>query len=464
MANRYFRNTGNTGWNTATNWSTTNGGIADAAVPTAADAVFITSLSGTGVNIGAAAVALSVDFTGFTGTLTGTFQLTVSGNVILSSTMTITSMGNLIIASSTPATLTANGKIWPAGFTSNAGANTITFTDAWIFTAGLTISGAGTRTLNGGSLTLGGGMALTTTTNGTTDIVMNGTGTWSGAGQLNVNSFTIDTTGTITITQGGTLALKSFVYVKGTVITTGWTAAFASTSTGVTINNGNGNMPWNNVTFSGGSQNTIYTIISDLHCVNFTNSANIHIINGGTIYVSGSFTVSQNISVSSTSSIILNGTGTWSGTAQTQCNLTIDTTGTITVSGSVYFNTKTLTYIKGTVIVAGSTLICGASTIFDTKTLVWDNVTFSAAVTYTLASDLHCSGTFATSTAGTRTINGNRFYIGSLNVASGANTQGTTEIVFNGTGTWSGAGIVKNNITIDTLGTVTISGTIVYNV
>lgn len=92
MANRYW--VGGTGtWNTTstTNWSASSGGTGGVSVPTSADAVFFDANSGTGtVTVGAAVVALSIDFTGFTQTFAGTNTITVYSNVTLSSNMTCT--------------------------------------------------------------------------------------------------------------------------------------------------------------------------------------------------------------------------------------------------------------------------------------------------------------------------------------------------------------------------------------
>src|SRR4249919_2441483 len=97
MANRYFRNTGNTSWTVVTNWSATDGGVSVGAVPLATDDVFLTALSGATVNMNGAGVCLSFNCTGFTGTFAGASNLTISGNVTLSATMTITYTGTLIV-------------------------------------------------------------------------------------------------------------------------------------------------------------------------------------------------------------------------------------------------------------------------------------------------------------------------------------------------------------------------------
>src|SRR6266542_3204194 len=80
MANRYFRNTGNTSWGVTSNWSATDGGGSVGFTPNNADDVFFTANSGNCV-LNTVGVAKSVTLTGFTGTLTMTNALQVYGNL-----------------------------------------------------------------------------------------------------------------------------------------------------------------------------------------------------------------------------------------------------------------------------------------------------------------------------------------------------------------------------------------------
>jgi hypothetical protein len=117
MASRYFRNTGNNSWIVATNWSATDGGASVGAAPTTADDVFFTALSGATCNVGSNGVGLTLNCTGYTGTLTilTGITLTFTSNITLSSGMTfaVTGTGQLNINTG-PCTLTTNGKTIPA--------------------------------------------------------------------------------------------------------------------------------------------------------------------------------------------------------------------------------------------------------------------------------------------------------------------------------------------------------------
>ena len=67
---------------------------------------------------------------------------------------------------------------------------------------------------------------------------------------------------------------------------------------------------------------------------------------------------------------------------------------------------------------------------------------------------------------GTCTMNGSNIYVtGNLLQTTAAICTGTTNIIMNGTGSWSNSstGQLRNNITINTAGTITISGTVYYN-
>src|ERR1035437_6874202 len=125
----FFRNTGNVNYNVTANWSLTDGGGATGAVPTSSDDVKIANNSGN-LTVNVLSVAKSIDFTNFTGTLTMTSSITVSGNVTLVAGMNITGVGNLTINSA--ATLTSAGKTWTGGLIFAGSAQTFTLADNWI--------------------------------------------------------------------------------------------------------------------------------------------------------------------------------------------------------------------------------------------------------------------------------------------------------------------------------------------
>jgi len=146
MAAKYwYTNNVNANWATAANWYNGSGGTdGTTTVPTAADDVILDAASGSGtITIAAAATCLSLDCTGFIGTLAGTSTLAFLGSITLSSSMTLTYSGTATLG---------NGVSY---FTSNE--KTVTFNitvnnvNAQIFFGGdLTMTSTNTLTLSSG--------------------------------------------------------------------------------------------------------------------------------------------------------------------------------------------------------------------------------------------------------------------------------------------------------------------------
>lgn len=383
----------------------------------------------------------------------------------------------------------------------------------------LSLSGTTTTTINGlFNINVSGNLTTTTaaSTSGTTTIVLNGTGIWSNSSTgILTNNLTINSlSGTITIS--GTVRYQSGIltYTAGTVVTTGSTLTTQFTTTfntngsslsGATTTSTTG-INWDNVTISTANtitNNSNFTILGTLSIISGNPT-----LNGSTIYLGGSLTATT--SPTGTSAFIMNGTGTWSGSGAVRNNLTINTSGTITVSGTVAYNTGTLTYTAGTVTTTGSTLSCTASTTFNTAGITWNNFSSSSSAnrTITMSSNLSITGTLTINnnncaitfagpgllvTSGALTIIGNSGNTSTTtlsnnitvtnftssfgtaetnNVINGFNidvtgnlsinstTTGTTTIVLTGTGTWSGSSLLYNNLTFNTSGTITISGTV----
>lgn len=148
MANRYWVG-GTASWDgtAGTKWATTSGGTGGASVPTSADDVFFDAASGANTitistgNTG----AKSINCTGFTGTITGTANITVNGSITLVSGMTWTHTGTKIITAT--ATLITAGKTF-GHTTINAPSATVQLGDS--LTLGTTVS-AGFLTLTAGT-------------------------------------------------------------------------------------------------------------------------------------------------------------------------------------------------------------------------------------------------------------------------------------------------------------------------
>ncbi len=469
-ASRYWVGGGSsTNWNAVgnTNWGSASNTQDNSSVPGSSDDVIFDGV-GTGASnstVSATITVKSVDFTNYTNTLTMNAVLTVAGNVTLGSGMTIAGASGLTTSSTS--TLTSNGKIWPNALTIGS-SSTVTLSDNW--TVGSFSFGNFNSTLNGNTLYVGGDLTFTGTVNatlgGTTSIVLNGTGTWSGFALLS-NPLTINTAGTITISGAVYYGGTGFVYTAGSVVTAGSTFTISGSNTLPSA------ITWNNLTIG----NITLTLDGDTTLNGSLAVGNVNAnLNGHKLYVGGDFAFSGGVfaTLMGTTNIVFNGTGTWSSSGGVVSNnITINTAGTFTVSGTVYYNTGGKAYTAGTVTTVGSTLVSSAATTFNTNGMSWNNVTMNGNnVTYTLLSDMAVGGNLYVGGSGdglATTVNGFNLSVGgNLTVASGGNggnpVTGTTTIVLNGTGTWSssGSGTLRNNLTINTAGTITF-GTILYN-
>lgn len=428
MAARYWVG-GNANWDAVagTKWALTSGGAGGQAVPTTADDVFFDNGAGTGnVTVTTAVSCKSVTCTGYSNTLTVNSSINIyGGNVVLSPTMTITT------SSGTPSlvllvgggTITSNGKTWP--FSLNI-QSTWTLGDNWTISQGLTISN--TTTLNGNTLNIGTSLTSSGVVSGTTNIVLNGTGTWSGTFNV-ANPLNINTSGTITIS--GTVRATNFSHITGTVITTG-----------STLDNNGQSATWNisgislnNVSLSGTSTITLSSDLNVLGNLTF-NSGLVCTINGpGILYVGGNITQPTNNSIIGTSTIYFNGSGNqiWTNAAgsSAKINVTVNTTGTFT-----FPSTPNLTYNTGTLTILSSqdkvdaynctiTIAATATTTFDTNGIKFKGLVVGGS-----------------STVNTIQLN-SPFYISNGVAALGASSQNMT---INGSALYIENGILQNGI------------------
>ncbi len=368
MAANIFTGATNSNWGTSTNWSL-------GTVPTASDghvATFNGASPACTVNA-SNRVCNAIDFTGYTNTITFTFNITVSGNVTLSATMTFSGAGTLLVSAAS--TLTSNGKTVNIPFTLS-GNVTHTLADNWTVTGNLNVGSNTTQTINGNTLNVGSNFQVnpgaTGVITGTTSFVLNGTGTvtYNASGGSFRNNLTINTAGTITFASGATFitGTNTLTYTAGTVVTAGATISII----GATTINLNG-IVIESLVITG--QATTMTLSSNLSCVNLTCVTGTLglVLNGSTLFVSGNMAVNQTganvlADLSGTTNIEYTGTGTLSSTltiSEITNNFTVNTSGTLTLSGTIRYSTGTWTHTAGTVTGAGSTLqIATASPTF----------------------------------------------------------------------------------------------------
>lgn len=406
-------------------------------VPTSADAVVATVTSGQ-LTVTATASAGSVDLTNYTNTLTinNNVQLNLYGNIILGTGMTVSCVGNGRIGTLATSNLTSNGVTWNGTIYLQGTSAPATFIDSWNITGTLLLNNTASvvtlnaditvlnlsisnnnslvNTLTGNKIYVNGSLTEATSVvkNCTTEIVLQGTGTWlnSSTGILRA-PLTINTSGTITISGNIRYNGSTLTYITGTVITTGSSLIII-----LSTNLDTDGIIWNNVNIQGSNTTTLISNLSCTGTLTLGSGANTT-INGNNIYASGSVIhiSSSSFSTSGTTTIHLVGTGTFSSTStgSLKNNIIINTSGTITLGTTINYNTGTFTYVAGTINAGSNTLNIISTTTIDTSGMAWNNIKISAAI-ITLNSKLTVSGTLTVATLGNVTITSNYFTCNSL--------------------------------------------------
>lgn len=332
--------------------------------------------------------------------------------------------------------------------------------DTWDATAGTKWA-----TTSGGA----GGAAVPTASDDVTLDAGTGHGNVTISGGRVCKSLTC-TNYTDTLNMGGTITVSGSVTLGSGMTITGASALIVNATGTLTSNS----KTWpNDLTLSSGAGGITvsgtWTNTGTVTMNTFTSSS----INTGTIACQTHFTLGATPGAVGTGTISMVGTGNATfGTFATNFNFNFNTSGTITIaSTATWFARGTLSWTAGTVVLGTTKLNFNLNATCNTGTgITWGDVDIiSAGSTLTLLSDLNMSGNLLLSTGTTtQTING----AFNINVGGNVSTQGTTSItlgtatiVMNGTGSLSTASStqLRNNLTINSAGTITLSGTINYN-
>lgn len=360
MTDKYWTTGGDGLWGNTNNWSLTSGGASGAAVPSASDATFFNASSPSGTVDGASArTCLSLNFTGFTNTITLNQDINVSGAMTFVAAMTIA--GSSYFRGIANGTHTSNGKTIPNLWLSNG--STQTLGDNFTVTNYRCGSTTATTTVNSNQISINGNFDCSQRSTGIAAgsalYIMAGTGQFiypSSTAAICTNSLTINTAGTITFPSG------TFRYEGGTLTYTAGTITIASdtdlrTAAAATFNTNGASITFRDWLLELGS--VTVTLSSNLHLtrdiVQTTNTGSDCTLNGSAVVVSGGMS-STKVSGSTlgTTELRFVGTGTLSASAQTGGStrnpVTINTTGTITVSTPFKVDFGQLKYVAGTVI------------------------------------------------------------------------------------------------------------------
>jgi hypothetical protein len=324
MAARYW--VGGTGtWDgtAGSKWALTNGGAGGQAVPTAADDVFFTGISGSATITIASGVAVCriLTMTGFTGTLAfGTNSITCAGTgTIYTGATTFNVTGTPLIlctdssATSRTITATATTEVRSISFNISAGSGLVSVTGSL---RSLIFSGTFTGSLDITSRTLYGNLTLKT---GMTVL-----------GTSAVTTTFAATSGTQTITSAG-LTLDFPVALSGA----GGTVTLADTFTSATF----GSWTLNNGTFNANNQNIA------ISSFNSSNSNTRTIVMG-----SGTWT--------------LTGTSPWNTATTTGLTFNANTSTIVITNSGAFFSGGSLTYstVNFTGTATGTVNFTGANT------------------------------------------------------------------------------------------------------
>ena len=432
MATYTLAATGN--WNASATWGTASG------FPIAGDTAIITGAFNLTVNV--ASACTTVTFTNYTGTMTGTFGLTISGNVTFTGTNTATIIVGAASSCSAldftnftgtlrlNSTLTVSGNLtFVDGFTntSTSGTPTLAKTAGGTITVpatgytwphSISVAGGSTYTLSGGDLTIQN--TLSTVTSSAT---INGTGltinlksaiasagniagtikikfTISGgqwAGQLANDNVEI----AIAATASPDLTWTSASKTSGTITYTSGNMGVQSFSTRGLVTFVNiGSITFNALSVLGaGAVAAQLTADGDINATTFTGNAlavNVtctlisstaanYVIYCSTLAYLGALTATSGLY-----SIVMNGTGTITpNTSDTRnllnIDLTFNTTGTITnQTGNIVIN-RNITHVSGEITAnwtGGPALYVNAgANVINTSNIEWVTARFLFAGT-----------------------------------------------------------------------------------
>jgi len=353
-------------------------------------------------------------------------------------------------------------KWYNIGMGGNTGVNNTYLSSDLYCSNTLTMGAAGGNTCSvnnlGGlyNIYAGGNVTLSGPARGTSNLVMNGTGTLSTSTNVLKNNLVFNSpTGVITLS--GTVS-----YDTGTVSYTAGTVSVGSSVLNVVSNAGfdTSGMTWSKIQITGST----ITLGSDLKCSGLLTVYSNPTFSGAyNLKTSGGLSGTGTLVMSSGTLVIAGGTES-SGLTVTG-NKTYD--GNVVVSGTIGWRGGTLLHSSGTVTTTGSTLQLNNSTgSINCSGITWNNVTLINSFAGTLLNDFNISGNLDLASSNSISTTWTGLYNinvgGDLTISGTGNTctSTTSTVVMNGTGTITTAtsSQFKINLKINTTGSTIFSG------
>ena len=445
-------------WDNVNTWD-------EGVVPIAGDDVVAQGDGTSGnVTINVTSACASIILTNYTGTLTQSANMTTTSTITFVAGMTFTYSSGTWLHIGT-ATITSAGKVFEDLYFFGVGA-VITLADDLDVDTRLRV-GKNT-TINGNTVKAGGDVIIYQALSGTTTFLFDGTGSWSSTAAIQTSTININTAGTLTLTDVACVGTTTLTYISGTIAGSGT----LNLVTGTTPTLDTSGCIWPSATIT--SLGPI-TLTSDLNVVNLiSNNASNSTINGNNINMSGNFTQAFG-NLIGTTTLNINGSTDQNINGHATYGLGINTVinssgGTVYIGSSLrFYGAKTLTYTAGTVdcTTNSNTLQLLNSCTLNTTGVNWYNVNFigTGTYTFTLSSAMSVDGTLSVNTGVVATLATSDITAsGSLTVTGTGIITGRT-ITLDGTGTWShtSTGEIRSNLTINTAGTITVSGVVYYN-
>lgn len=271
-----------------------------------------------------------------------------------------------------------------------------------------------------------------------------------------------------TVTLANTLAVNGSITFSPTTTLTGAPYYISVKGTSTITTNG---VAIPNLAFHGAATVTLVGNATVTGILSFPNAIITITINNNNLYIYGGVSQQNGCVSQGTTTFVLAGTTSWNSinTDSLVYNpVVINSPSTVTIITRINIG-KSLIWVSGTIVTTGATLYINnfgtPVTINIPSSVTWNSINMING-TITLLNDLYTNA-LGVGTGGNPIINGFNIYnSGNFSAVNNYTCSGTTVIHLIGTGTWitnSCCFNLKNNVIINTSGTITMSGDINYS-